>query len=64
MPWEYHVEQLHIRKVMNYSGEGIDTDEIDKRLNSLGDHGWEAVTVWTQGIFSWSKTYILLKRPK
>ncbi len=59
MKWEYTIERMHTRP-----GEGMVMNETELQLKRLGEAGWEAVTVWRQGVPTESKTYILLKRPK
>jgi len=55
MQWEYRTLKQHAQQ--GWGGE-FDAAELDRRLNELGEHGWELVSVLDTNLVA------VLKRPR
>ena len=53
MKWEYRIEPVTFSVSSGDQGE-----EAIKRLNSLGEQGWEALSIWDGAL----GTHVLMKR--
>ncbi len=53
MKWEYRIERV----TFSFSSNNESEDAV-KQLNGLGQHGWEAVSMWDGSL----GTHVLLKR--
>jgi predicted transcriptional regulator len=53
MEWEYRIEMIHMY--------GVASETIARRLNELGNHGWEAISTVTK---SGDTAGVLMKRQK